>query len=81
VPGDTHSPGRTIRLSAVTLSVVAVVVVALLMMQQRADAQLNFNQLVCSIILSIRSAFTGFLSFLNAVFTGLLQAFGCVISG
>lgn len=81
VAGDTQSPDRTRRLSAVAVAVVVVVFAALFLMQRQADAQINISQIVCPILLSLRTAFSGFLSFLNALFTGLLQAFGCVISG
>jgi hypothetical protein len=78
-----HSPSRTIRfrVPALAVGVVVVVFAALFLMQQQAEAQINVSQLVCGILISLRTAFSGFLSFLNALFTGLLQAFGCAISG
>lgn len=46
------------------------------------SAQININQIVCSILLSIRSSFAGspFFSFIAPIIDNLLAAFDCVPS-
>ncbi len=46
------------------------------------DAQINFNQIFCAILLSIRNAFAGspFFGFIAAAINALLIAFGCIPS-
>ena len=46
------------------------------------NAQINFNQIFCAVLLSIRNAFAGspFFSFIAAAINALLVAFGCIPS-
>ncbi len=46
------------------------------------SAQVNFSQIVCPILLSIRAAFANspFFSFIQPIIDQLLAQFGCVIS-
>ena len=55
----------------------------LLLVQQRADAQVNIGAIACPILLSVRSAFANspFFSFIEPILNALLSAFGCSISG
>ena len=76
--------GRTVnqrllgRLAVFAAGVTVLFALALLIFQQQADAQINIQQIVCPILISLRNVFGGFFA---GIFDALLAAFGCVISG
>jgi hypothetical protein len=66
------------RFAVVTLGVSLVVAVAMVLAGGAANAQIDFDNIICAILLSLANAFGGFFAF---IFNALLAAFDCVISG
>jgi hypothetical protein len=66
------------RLAVFTAGVGLVLALALVLLGGEANAQINFQQIVCPILLALQQALGGFFA---AIFNALLAAFGCVISG
>jgi hypothetical protein len=56
--------------------------VVILLQNQAAHAQINFNQIFCQVILSVYNGFANspFFGFIQGILEGLLNLFGCVIS-
>lgn len=67
-----------VRLSAIAVSVSVALALVVALLQREAEAQINFTQIVCPILINLGNAFGGFFA---GIFQSLLAAFGCVISG
>lgn len=66
--------------AAVTLALAFAVVMTLL--QGRAEAQINIQQIVCPILINVANVFGSFFGgIVTPILNALLAAFGCVISG
>ena len=66
------------RLAAFGAGVIAVFAMAMVLFQHQAGAQINIQQIVCPILISLANTFG---QFFGSIFSALLAAFGCVISG
>jgi hypothetical protein len=75
--------GRSRRvLAAAVFAGFALVLAWFVLVQQPADAQIDFRQIVCPTLISIRNAFANspFFSFVSGILDSLIAAFGCGVS-
>jgi hypothetical protein len=71
-----------VRLALMAVAFSAVVATVMALFQREAEAQNPFAQIVCPILINLAAAFSGlFGGFLAGLFSSLLSAFGCDISG
>lgn len=66
------------RFAVVALGVSLVVAVAMALLGGPAQAQIDFQSIVCPILLALANGLGGFF---QVIINALLEAFGCVISG
>ena len=70
--------GRVTSLGAAVATAVTMLFVVITGATASSAAQINFQAIVCPILLALRAAFGNFFG-LGAIFNGLLAAFGCSV--
>ena len=80
--GDVKGRSRKARAGYAFAALAVAFAVVILLQNQAAHAQINFNQIFCQVILSVFNAFQNspFFGFIEGILEGLLDFFGCVIS-
>jgi hypothetical protein len=81
--GDVKGRSRKARAGFAFAALAIAFAVVILLQNQAADAQINFGQIFCQVILSVYNAFENspFFGFIQGILEGLLNLFGCDISG
>ncbi len=80
VTGGTRNRGLVRRVTSLGAAVATAVTMLVVVSTgaTASSAQINFQAIVCPILLALRAAFGNFFG-LGAVFDGLLAAFGCTV--